>query len=150
MQTEVAKEMAKKLEMLKEGRDPVGLGADWEFTHPTIKFGARVGDGSFGSVWKVSRGGIEMAAKQIIIHGSDRAQAVKHLRREQRAMREVGHTNIVKVLGVCVDHPEWVCLLMELLPRQSLELIHRWREKRGNGRTRGLREISKLDYKTRN
>ena len=33
------------------------------------------------------------------------------------------HDNIVKLYGVCVDDPDWVCLLMELVPRGSLRKL---------------------------
>ena len=50
-------------------------------------------------------------------------EAVESLRKEFRAAHRLKHENIVKLLGVCVDDPDWVCLLMELVPRGSLRKL---------------------------
>ena len=43
--------------------------------------------------------------------------------REFRALRKASHVNIVQLLGVAIDHPEWVCLIMELADRGSLRHV---------------------------
>ena len=101
-----------------------GFAADeWEFAAATIMWHEHLGAGSFGEVHRVTRGGLEMAAKQVFVHGAARAEAEKVLRREFRAAHGLVHQNIVKLVGVCVDNPSWVCLLMELVPRGSLRKL---------------------------
>ena len=96
---------------------------DWEFESSTVKLHERLGDGSFGTVYRATRGGLEMAAKQLVVRGDMREEVEKVLRREFRAAHGLKHENIVKLLGVCVDHKDWVCLLMELVQRGSLRAL---------------------------
>ena len=49
----------------------VGADATWEHSHKTIEFNGQVGKGAFGTVWRATRGGMPMAAKQIIINAVD-------------------------------------------------------------------------------
>ena len=111
---------------LRVGADPA-----WEFSHETITWREQVGVGGNGSVFKVTQSSFTethgssfkvMAAKQIFIKGAEREKAQKMLRRELRAMQLLDHKNIVKVHGVCINHNDWVCLLMELMPR-SLRML---------------------------
>ena len=97
--------------------------SDWEFDASTISWHERLGDGSYGTVYRVTRGGLVMAGKQLVVRGDDRTEAEKLLRREFRAAHELEHENVVRLLGVCVDHCDWVCLLMELVPRGSLRML---------------------------
>ena len=63
------------------------------------------------------RGGMVMAAKKISCTvASERELIVTMCRREFRALKKVMHANIVKIIGVGVDDPKSVLLLLELAP----------------------------------
>ena len=40
--------------------------------------------------------------------------------REFRALQKVTHANVVELLGVVVDHPDWICIMMEMADCGSL------------------------------
>ena len=52
-----------------------------------------------------------------------RVEAQELLGHEFRALHKAVHTNIVTLIGVVLDHPEWLCLLMECADRGSLRRV---------------------------
>ena len=105
--------------------------ADMEWTAADITWGKKLGSGSFGTVYQVWHGEDHLAAKRFDISkdetdGSDRAEIEGVLVREFRALRKVFHENIVMILAVILDHPDWLCLIMESADRGSLrQLLNR-------------------------
>ena len=80
-----------------------------------------VGRGAFGVVHDVLCASMHIAAKRMDVTVSwQRADLERLLRREFRVLHEVMHANVVSVLGVVIDDPNYVCLLMELANRGSL------------------------------
>ena len=81
-----------------------------------------LGRGSFGVVCAVQCGSTPMAAKRMDVRGGEagRRELDELLLREFRAMARVCHPNLVKIFGVVVDDPSYVCLLMERADGGSL------------------------------
>jgi len=80
-----------------------------------------LGRGSFGVVCKVQYNDSEMAAKRLDLTGNERARlSVEEMLREFKAMARICHPNVVKLYGVTVDDPTYVCLLMELANHGTL------------------------------
>ena len=79
-----------------------------------------LGAGSYGTVYQAAYGDELLAAK--CMHASHQRSAAREarleveqeLQREFRALSKASHVNIVQLLGVVLDHPDWTCLLMEL------------------------------------
>lgn len=98
---------------------------DWEVGSAELDWiGARsIGRGTYGVTYDVKRGGMRIAAKRMDVDrgaGRQREELERLLRREFRALNTVVHPNVVRTLGVVVDHTEYVCLLMELANGRSL------------------------------
>ena len=99
---------------------------DWEYASSEIDWtkGREVGRGAFGVVHDVPCMGLHIAAKRMdVTIGRQRAELERLLLREFRALHKVMHANVVRVLGVVVDDPSYVCLLTELATRGSLRLL---------------------------
>ena len=91
--------------------------AEWEFPAANFFWAREIGQGAFGTVFEVRMGGMTMAAKKILCTvPSEREAIVSMCRREFRALHRVQHPNIVQLMGVIVDDPKSVSLLMELAP----------------------------------
>ena len=87
-----------------------------------IEWKEALGYGSFGAVHRIFYEGQVRAAKRLDLstHESHRAELEEELAREFRALEQVSHPNIISLLGVVRDHPEWICLVMELADKGSL------------------------------
>ena len=86
-----------------------------------VKWGTRLGSGSFGSVYVVLANGLHLAAKcMMTTNEQERGGTVKLLRREAIALHQLKHPNVVQIVGIILDHPEYVALLMELANFGSL------------------------------
>ena len=92
----------------------------WEWQSASITWRGQLGHGSFGSVYEVECGDIKLAAKRMDLSNSEAVDVDELLRREFRALSHLSHHNIVQLIGVVIDHPEWVALLVELADRGSL------------------------------
>ena len=99
---------------------------EWEWQSADIEWKEELGAGSFGRVFRVECDGLALAAKRMASgqqEQAERAIVERRLRSEFRALSRLQHPNIVRILGVVLDHPEWVCLLMELAERGSLRQL---------------------------
>jgi len=100
---------------------------EWKWRADAIVWEDQVGAGSFGSVFKVRYGDELLAAKRMDVHRSAaygaRMDVENALAREFKALFKVDHANIVQLMGVVLDHDEWVCLLMELADKGSLRQL---------------------------
>nr|XP_019014211.1 TKL/LISK/LISK-DD1 protein kinase [Kwoniella pini CBS 10737]OCF52992.1 TKL/LISK/LISK-DD1 protein kinase [Kwoniella pini CBS 10737] len=85
-----------------------------------IKWGQRLGAGSFGSVYKGSYLGIDIAIKEVL--PSTEYDVHKYFEREWRIMRECRHPNIVLFLGLSKAPGEdgRVFIISEFVPRGNL------------------------------
>ena len=94
----------------------------WELTSAGIEWKEELGAGSFGKVYRISYEGDMLAAKRMDLgmQRDDRTELEMELTREFRALHKLTHSNIVQMLGVVVDHPDWICLIMELADMGSL------------------------------
>jgi len=126
---------------------------DWEWKLESIEFHDLLGRGSFGLVFSVECEGIPLAAKKRDTGKASRS-ARKMLRSEIDEMllcelRELGdipvHANVLPLLGVIVDHPDYVCLLSELADRGNLrELLDRDRRRETGQRKVNVRSQLEL------
>ena len=94
--------------------------ARWEWPSSSLTWGKRLGKGSFGSVLAVESAGLRLAAKRIQYDEREREATLRIARREALAMRRLAHPNVVQILGVILDHPGYVALLMERADYGSL------------------------------
>ncbi|WVR03269.1 hypothetical protein IAU60_000260 [Kwoniella sp. DSM 27419] len=85
-----------------------------------IQWGHRLGAGSFGSVYKGSYLGIDIAIKEVL--PSVEYDVHKYFEREWRIMRECRHPNIVLFLGLskAPDDDGRVFIISEFVPRGNL------------------------------
>ncbi|WVF66338.1 hypothetical protein IAT40_001078 [Kwoniella sp. CBS 6097] len=85
-----------------------------------IQWGHRLGAGSFGSVYKGSYLGIDIAIKEVL--PSTEYDVHKYFEREWRIMRECRHPNIVLFLGLskAPDDDGRVFIISEFVPRGNL------------------------------
>lgn len=96
---------------------------EWEYASSELDWGNEhvVGRGAFGVVYAVPCASLRIAAKRMdVMVGRQRADIERLLLREFRVLQQAMHANVVRVLGVVVDHPDYVCLLMELADSGSL------------------------------
>jgi serine/threonine protein kinase len=92
----------------------------WEWPSTKVKWGTRLGNGTFGTVFVVESNGLRLAAKRIELLGDEREKAVKLARREALAIRKLSHPHVVNLIGVVLDDPSFIALLMELADCGSL------------------------------
>ena len=94
----------------------------WEWSAEGIEWKEELGAGSFGVVYRILYADEMLAAKRLDLgmRRRDRAELEDVLTREFRALEKVSHPNIISLLGVIRDHPDWVCLVMELADIGSL------------------------------
>ena len=79
-----------------------------------LRFGGKIGEGSFGEVFRGSLWGQEVAIKKLRIQAVDGAAVSKEFKKEVKIMRTLRHPNIVEFLGVCMEPPN-LCLVTEYL-----------------------------------
>ena len=101
----------------------------WEREWDSITWGAAIGTGATGTVYKVTCSaipGVDLAAK-VIRHDLDATEHrkfVKMLSVEVQALAQINHPNVVRMYGVSIDQPnKGLCVLMELHPKGSLRHI---------------------------
>eukprot|EP00935_MAST-01C_sp_MAST-1C-sp1_P000870 g870.t1 len=110
------------LELLKQVGSPVSrfeakvLDRCAQYSPDEIVEQRLLGSGSCGEVKLVTVCGQAMAAKMLIVDDK------KKLLKEVRAMIELPHLNIVRLLGVCV-HPSKTRILMEYMEKGSLRQV---------------------------
>ena len=95
----------------------------WEWSSEGMIWEDELGAGSFGRVFRVQCDGMVLAAKCITVGAANtrgHAEVQELLGREFHALQKAVHANIVKMVGVVLDHPGWMCLLMEYADRGSL------------------------------
>ena len=85
-----------------------------------LRFMGKIGEGSFGEVFRGSLWGQEVAIKKLRIQAVDGAAVSKEFKKEVKIMRTLRHPNIVEFLGVCMEPPN-LCLVTEYLSNGSLE-----------------------------
>lgn len=80
-----------------------------------------IGQGAFGTVYKVKCDGMTMAGKKLSITvDTERDEKIRLLLKEFHALKLLDHQNIVKPLFVVLDEPHHVALLTELCEAGSL------------------------------
>ena len=100
-----------------------------------LRFGEKIGEGSFGEVFRGTLWGQEVAIKKLRIKGLDAggssAGISREFRKEVKIMRTLRHPNIVEFLGVCMEPPN-LCLVTEFLSNGSLEdVLERMTQREG-------------------
>ena len=105
---------------LPEPRQNAENERQWEWSSAQVKWGTRLGNGTFGTVFIVESNGLRLAAKRVELIAEEKEKAVKLARREALAMRSLSHPNVVNLLGVVLDNPSFIALLMELADCGSL------------------------------
>ena len=96
--------------------------AQWEWASADVTWEEQLGSGSFGVVHRIKYNNATLAAKRMDVNkkSGSRAETEAVLAREFRALQRALHDNIVQLLAVVVDHPDWICLVMELADRGTL------------------------------
>jgi len=89
-----------------------------EISFDDIRFEEKIGEGSFGEVYRGFLWGQEVALKKLRIKGT--TDNIKEFRKELKIMRTLRHPNIVEFLGACVE-PNRMCIVTEYLANGSLE-----------------------------
>eukprot|EP00736_Rhodelphis_marinus_P007964 Rmarinus@m.10421 len=79
---------------------------------------SKIGDGSFGEVYKASFQGITVAVKVWKARRHTRRESYYFLREGSLVSSISAHPNLIKYWGLCVDHP--LCFVMEYAARGSL------------------------------
>jgi serine/threonine protein kinase len=94
----------------------------WEWSSDKIVWMEELGAGSFGVVHRIVHERETFAAKRMDLNArrQDRTELEGKVTREFRALERVSHPKIIQLLGVVRDHPEWICLIMELANQGSL------------------------------
>jgi serine/threonine protein kinase len=88
-------------------------------SHDEIQFFAEVGKGAFGVIYRANWRGYDVAVKTMMHAQNDdmREKAFNEFRREVYVMSGMKHTNLVNLLGFCVDP---FALVMEFVPGGNL------------------------------
>lgn len=86
-----------------------------------LKFDVKIGEGTFGEVWKGTCRGKEVAIKKLKNQNAD-DYALGEFRKEIDIMSKIRHPNIVLFLGVCITTND-LYLVSEYLPRGDLETL---------------------------
>jgi serine/threonine protein kinase len=98
--------------------------SQWDINVEEVKFGGRVGIGSFGEVYRGMWRGTEVAIKKLIDQEITRASKQEFIG-EVSIMRRLRHPNIVLFMGVITSQDN-MAIVTEFLPRGSLfKLLHR-------------------------
>lgn len=72
-----------------------------ELSHEDIKYLSKLGEGSFGVVWRGEVWGQPVAIKKIKANRLADANSLKEFRKEIAILRTIRHPNIIEFLGVC-------------------------------------------------
>ncbi|XP_071742648.1 G-type lectin S-receptor-like serine/threonine-protein kinase CES101 isoform X1 [Rutidosis leptorrhynchoides] len=83
----------------------------------------KLGEGGFGTVYKTSQGkladGQEVAVKRL---SKSSGQGVKEFKNEIELIAKLQHTNLVRLIGCCVEKQEKI-LVYEYMPNNSLDFF---------------------------
>merc|ERR1712232_638590 len=94
--------------------------------HEDIVYGACLGSGGFGQVFRGSYRGQQVAIKKMMLPGdaAHEKSKLEELRREIDSLRFLRHPRLVQFIGACLTPPS-LCVLTELMVGGSLhDLLH--------------------------
>ena len=112
------------IDMIKESFGASSNDSQWSIKVEDVKFGDRVGIGSFGEVYRGMWRGTEVAIKKLIDQDITKESKQEFLG-EVSIMRRLRHPNIVLFMGVITTQDN-LAIVTEFLPRGSLfKLLHR-------------------------
>jgi serine/threonine protein kinase len=95
----------------------------WEVSSSEITFGKPLGAGGQASVVEAGCFGMQCAAKRWVVSTDGQYdEAVKVLRREIKALSQLHHPNIVRLLYACTERNH-LCVLMELAAKGGLDQV---------------------------
>ena len=96
----------------------------WVIASSELTWRGALGMGAHGSVYEVEWKHSRIAAKKVLVTvPAERERLERSMRREMRALQQARHPHIVSLLGVVVDEPAALSLLMELSPLGSLRSL---------------------------
>mmetsp|Transcript_7424 Transcript_7424/g.22595 ORF Transcript_7424/g.22595 Transcript_7424/m.22595 type:complete len:852 (+) Transcript_7424:382-2937(+) len=100
----------------------------WALDFRQLVFGARIGAGGFGEVYKAKYRDQMVAVKTLQrIEDEDPQTVIAEFMVEMKLMSKLRHANIVSFLGACIEAPNFA-ILLEFMPGGSLyRAIHRRR-----------------------
>ena len=81
----------------------------WNIKYDDLEIGKEIGKGAFGSVYKGSYFGTEVAIKRIVEEDPD---CLVYLEREVNVLQGMRHPNVVQLIGVC-NHESGLLLVTE-------------------------------------
>ena len=97
---------------------------------PTIRFSERIGFGRFGTVYRGSLRGEDVAIKRVLLDHVDVHREIEIMQR----LAAAPHPNIVALRHSCLEHDDkgtqTYSIAMELFPMNLRELIFTWAEER--------------------
>lgn len=105
-------------------------------------FHERLGRGGFGSVYRITLGGLSCALKKISLENSSTTQTQAALR-EVQVMEMLSHENIIKYLGhELLEDKKELHILMELFPLSLGQLIEKKRQLKQNFRPCEIKHLA--------
>jgi serine/threonine protein kinase len=122
-----AAEQAKEAARLKEKETATLQSLDlqgWEVLSTSVKLVKVIGQGAYGDVQLVIHAGVKLAFKTIRAAGSQAfEQQAKATLKEAVALKEARHKNVIRLVGICVDDPHRLGLLMEYAAQGTLRNV---------------------------
>jgi serine/threonine protein kinase len=95
----------------------------WEVTNAEIELGGPLGSGGQGQVLEAWVHGHRCAAKKLTITTNlQHEEAARTLQREVKALSQLHHPNIIRLLHVCTERNH-LCVLVELADKGNLDQV---------------------------
>jgi serine/threonine protein kinase len=102
---------------------------EWEIPFSEIKIEKKLGEGSFGTVFKAKWRGCDVACKELKDAGKVTSDVLEDFKKEIAILGKLRHPNVVLYMGASTKPPH-LCMVTEYLDGGSLyEKIHQKKEK---------------------
>eukprot|EP01105_Mastigella_eilhardi_P004554 TRINITY_DN1607_c0_g1_i2.p1 TRINITY_DN1607_c0_g1~~TRINITY_DN1607_c0_g1_i2.p1 ORF type:complete len:422 (-),score=73.77 TRINITY_DN1607_c0_g1_i2:556-1821(-) len=113
-----------KLQLPLTTTTPTGTKYEWEIPYSEIKFGKKIGEGTFGVVFRASWRGAEVAVKVLKNVEAD-AHLLDDFKQEISLMGKMRHPYVVLFMGACTQDVDHLCIVSEFLETGSVhDLLH--------------------------
>jgi len=93
----------------------------WEIPYESIKQGAEIGRGAYGSVFLATWRNSECVVKQLHIDNNNPSAVREFLKEAQTVQRLRPHKNVCGIFGVCTNPQYPICIVMEYVKDGSLK-----------------------------
>mmetsp|Transcript_5315 Transcript_5315/g.8221 ORF Transcript_5315/g.8221 Transcript_5315/m.8221 type:complete len:1096 (+) Transcript_5315:131-3418(+) len=114
-----------RLNLESVAKKPVATKYEWEVPYEQLVLGKKLGEGSFGIVWKGSWHGTTVAIKKLKFEKAAMPPDVlEDFRKEVAILGRLRHPNVLLFMGACTESPNY-CMVTEFLEGGSLfDLMH--------------------------